>query len=503
MIAAPVAAELDRFRDIVTARIGLAFDGGKDEFLAAALRRGQAAARLAAGPYLDRLAAVSGAHAAWRVLAQELTVTETYFFRHAAQLHACRDALLGARDRRLPPWRILSAGCASGEEPYSLAMLFRETAAEVAIEAVDLNPAMLAQAADGHYSPWSLRETPAGMRKRWFRAEGRGFRLDETIQRAVGFTECNLVDGDAECWRRGRFDAVFCRNVLMYFSPAAARTVIARLAQSLRPDGLLFLGHAETLRGLSREFHLRQSHGVFYYQRDTADLPVAAAEPPAIPWDRLPLATDGAGDATAPWFDIIAGATRRIRNIAAEPATSDDAMSAALAAANAGDTALVQAMALLSGEHFAEALAILDSIARQPMQPPPFLLLRGVLLMHRGDLAGAERAGVALLARDAGHAGAHHLMALCREGGGDGGGAAVHDRRAADLDPHFAMPRLHLGLMARRGGDRTAARRELARAAALLPGEEAEHLLLFGGGFGREALLALCQAELTGCGGAP
>jgi chemotaxis protein methyltransferase CheR len=130
------------------------------------------------------------------------------------------------------------------------------------------------------------------------------------------------------------------------------------------------------------------------------------------------------------------------------------------------------------------------------------MFLRGVLLMHRGDLAGAERVCAARLLRNGASAGAHYLMALCREADGDCRAAAAHDRHAADLDPYFAMPRLHLGLLARRTGDHAAARRELARAFALLPGEQAARLLLFGGGFGRDALRALCQAELVSAGGA-
>ena len=99
------------------------------------------------------------------------------------------------------------------------------------------------------------------------------------------------------------------------------------------------------------------------------------------------------------------------------------------------------------------------------------------------------------------NAGAHYVLALCREHSGDGSAAAEHDRVAAYLDPGFAMPRLHLGLMARRAGDREAARRELTQALFLLEREDAARLLLFGGGFNREALVALCDLALRESGG--
>jgi chemotaxis protein methyltransferase CheR len=92
-------------------------------------------------------------------------------------------------------------------------------------------------------------------------------------------------------------------------------------------------------------------------------------------------------------------------------------------------------------------------------------------------------------------------MALCREALGDRAAAQEHAQTAAYLDPTFAMARLHLGLLARRGGNRDTARRELATAMVLLQREDASRILLFGGGFGRQALVALCRAELTACGG--
>jgi len=95
------------------------------------------------------------------------------------------------------------------------------------------------------------------------------------------------------------------------------------------------------------------------------------------------------------------------------------------------------------------------------------------------------------------------VKALCREHARDREGAANHDHYALYLDPTFAMPRLHLGLMAKRTGDLEGARRELARALALLAGEDAARILLLGGGFTRAALVDVCRAELRACGGAP
>ena len=151
------------------------------------------------------------------------------------------------------------------------------------------------------------------------------------------------------------------------------------------------------------------------------------------------------------------------------------------------------ALELLKAERFAEALAQLPA-----GNDPEALLLKAVLLTQAGQLEPAERTCAELLAIDELSAGAHYLLALCREGACDAEGAAEHDQLASHLDPAFVMPRVHLGLMARRAQDWQTARRELQQALHLLPREDSSRLLLFGGGFSREALISLCHAELAG-----
>jgi chemotaxis protein methyltransferase CheR len=158
-------------------------------------------------------------------------------------------------------------------------------------------------------------------------------------------------------------------------------------------------------------------------------------------------------------------------------------------------------MELLKSERFGEALDAVHRLPREAATDPEVLLLRATLLTHSGQLAEAEQACRDLLEVDELNAGAHYLLALCREGAGDAEGAIHHDQLAAYLDPGFAMPRLHLGLLARRTGDRSGAGRELTQALDLLRREDGSRLLLFGGGFSREALAALCHAELAACGG--
>jgi chemotaxis protein methyltransferase CheR len=156
-------------------------------------------------------------------------------------------------------------------------------------------------------------------------------------------------------------------------------------------------------------------------------------------------------------------------------------------------------MTLLRGERFTEALAVMqDGLPAQP--EPADLLLQGVLLTQAGRLDAAEMVCRRLLDVDGLHADGHHLLGVCLEGGAAVDVAVGHYRLAAYLDPEFAMPRLRLGLLARRRGDVPTAGAELERALTLLRRERDERVTLFGGGFGRIALSNLCRAELDAVG---
>jgi chemotaxis protein methyltransferase CheR len=159
------------------------------------------------------------------------------------------------------------------------------------------------------------------------------------------------------------------------------------------------------------------------------------------------------------------------------------------------------AIELLRREKFSEAMDLLRALPSESNTDPDAQLLIAVLLTNGGDLPEAERVCRHVLNLDELNAGAHYLMALCREHAGDRAGAVQHDQTATYLDSAFAMPHLHLGLVAKRSADVEAARRELGRALPLLDREDASRILLFGGGFTREALVEFCRAELRACGG--
>jgi chemotaxis protein methyltransferase CheR len=315
----------------------------------------------------------------------------------------------------------------------------------------------------------------------------------------VTFEERNLVRDDPAFWAPEAFDVVFFRNVVMYFTPEVAQAIVARIARSLAPGGYLFLGYAETLRGVSQDFHLIHTHDTFYYQRREAgeDAPQALAPSHSRAAELTPPPESRGEVADDSWVRTIRRASDTIHALSARSSTAT-----VTASPKAPPPDLGLAVELMRLERFAEAEALLTALPAESAHDPDVILLRAVLLTHGGDLAAAERLCAEVLRLNEMSAGAHYLTALCREGAGDRAGAASHDQVAVYLDPSFAMPRMHLGLLARRAGNASEARRELTDALMLLQREDSSRLLLFSGGFSREALIGICRAELVTCGGA-
>jgi chemotaxis protein methyltransferase CheR len=501
--------ELEQLRLTVGEELGFAFEGERLEQLGHAARARQSELGLSGvDAYMERLRAPSSSEEVAK-LAELLTVTETFFYRSADQIRALIEAVLPERARAAPRrLRILSAGCASGEEPYSLAIALREALPDVdawdlKIVGIDVNPAMLTKARRAHYTPWSLRATPDTIRARYFRASGSEFALDESVTRMVTFRPFNLASADPIFYRALACDAIFCRNVLMYFTPEVMRSAVMRLTEALAPGGFLFLGHAETLRGLSHEYHLCHTHNTFYYQHrdgnERAPRLERTVSTPVVELAREFLPAESGGS----WFEAIQSASHRVAELTS-PSSRDSTRprngTVRPPSRRVPHAALAPLLGLMQEERFAEARALLDALPADAGKHPDALLFSAVLFTNDGNLAQAERACESLLAADELNAGAHYLKALCREHAGDDAGAAEHDRIAAHLDPTFAMPHLHAGLLAKRSGDALVARRELGQAFLLLEREDAPRLVLFGGGFSRDTLTALCRAELARLG---
>jgi chemotaxis protein methyltransferase CheR len=476
---------IERFRAAIASHLGMQFEDSKLGELSDVLRVRMAALRASSvDAYITRLDETELA-----ALAERLTIGETYFFRYREQFDAFAEvALPAALSTSRRPIRILSAGCATGEEAYTLAILSRDHTPSVEISGFDVNPAVVGRAKQASYSTWSLRETSQPTRDRYFTTEGAQHQLATDVRDMVRFEQRNLLHDDPVFWQPGSFDVVFCRNVIMYFSAEAMRVVVDRIARAMRPGGFLFLGHAETLRGISRAFHLCHTHETFYYQRKDGDVPWTSPEAPKR-WVHEALPMPPTLDAS--WIDVIGQASERVARLTSTRAAPSPAPPVS-------NTKPV--LDMMQNERFVDALELLGTLSPSD---PETQLLRAVLLTNSGRHREAEQACAELLARDELNAGAHYLLALCREHAGDASGAHEQDRIATYLDAGFAMPHVHMGLLDRRAGHLTRAAVELQRALELLESEDPSRILLFGGGFSRETLAHLCRSELRRCGASP
>lgn len=266
-------ADLARLCDFIYRRTGIAYGAAKRYYLERRVAQGLARSGLTSVPdYLTLLRA--NTPEAERLI-NSVTVNETYFYREQHQL-AClgRDMLPEIVARRGPGdlVRLWSVPCSSGEEPYSIAIWLLENwplvdAYNIEIIGSDLDTAALAEALEGNYGARALQRLPEDVLERYFelRQDGRR-RLIRDLRESVRFTTTNLVDS-AEMASQGRFDVVFCRNVLIYFDDASRAVAAGNLFKALNPGGFLCLGHSESMARISGQFLQRRFEDAIVYQR--------------------------------------------------------------------------------------------------------------------------------------------------------------------------------------------------------------------------------------------
>jgi chemotaxis protein methyltransferase CheR len=265
LIAPPGAREFpfsgEHFR-LIAERVyrfsGIRLPEGKREMVYARLARRLRALGLAS--FDDYVRYLELEPAEWEHCTNALTTNVTAFYREQHHFdilaaHAQESAVPGE------PFRVWSAGCSTGEEPYTIAMCLAEALGDRPFEIVasDLDTQVLAVASDAIYPMASVAKLPEARQKRFFlrgsgRFDGRA-RVRPELARHVEFMRVNLMD--AEWPLEGGLDAVFCRNVMIYFDKATQRRLVERFAQLLKPTGLFFAGHAESLLDQGRCFRLR------------------------------------------------------------------------------------------------------------------------------------------------------------------------------------------------------------------------------------------------------
>jgi chemotaxis protein methyltransferase CheR len=281
------ADEYRLLRDLVSERLGIWFAPEARVSLERRLRERLVVRGLSSfADYYQLLKYGPTAAEEWEDAAEVLTTHETYFFREDYQLRAFRDELLpmfakqAVRSKRLRVW---SAGCSTGEEAYTIAILALESGLfrpadgwEVRVYGSDLSKKCIAAARRGVYSGASFRSTSEVAKRAWFvagsSAEPDAYGVSPEVRALCQFGQMNLLDGE-RTQLVGPCDAIFCRNVLLYFDGGSRRRVIEMFYERLVPGGVLLLGHAESLLNVSTAFELLHLREDLVYRK-----PIAATD---------------------------------------------------------------------------------------------------------------------------------------------------------------------------------------------------------------------------------
>jgi chemotaxis protein methyltransferase CheR len=216
-----------------------------------------------------------------------ITTNETSFFRNEPQLLSFSREVLPLmikekqENRESKTIRLWSAGCSTGEEPYTLAMILLEkvvpaTGWKLEIIASDISEAVLHRARTGEYSGITLRNIKPEFLVRYFTRDGDRYQVKPELKALIKFSQLNLND-ERKVSTLGNLDAVFCRNVMIYFSDEVKKRVVRGFYNDMRPGGYFYIGHSETLHGISKAFKLVYFKNALVYQKEKVRMTAAPA----------------------------------------------------------------------------------------------------------------------------------------------------------------------------------------------------------------------------------
>lgn len=488
-------ADFQRFCALILDRTGLVFDHKRFDLVAQALAEGL---RQASAPNLDRYFSLLSAHSThgpvWAPLVSALTVNETYFFRDAEQIDVLRrqvlpDVIARRRDqRRLRLW---SAGCATGEEPYTLAILLHQLIPnldgwEVLILATDIDHQALRRAETASYRDWSFRDTDQTVRQSYFNENGGSLELLPQLRRLVRCAYLNLADdaypSPVQPWYD--FDLILCRNVAIYLQEPVIRAIAGRFHQCLTPGGWLMVGASETNDQRYRPFQAVNLGGITVYRKAGEGAGSARIDPPApvgsatvLPaLNRVISGKDYPEPALSPPFEK--GEELHFRKLpeppsrpasggfdqsaVPPPALTPPASSPPDAAAcyRQGENCLRRRQ-LVEARRWFEAC-----LAQQPEHGAACRQLAR-LEANAGRLTEARRWAEQALQQEPLHGESHYLLALIAQEQGEIAAALARFKKVLYLEPDFVLAHIHLGDLYRKQGLTAAAARHRALALRL------------------------------------
>jgi chemotaxis protein methyltransferase CheR len=483
--------EHEKFHDYLITHCGLHFERRNLKILERGLVSRMAALQITSfNDYFEYLSRNKERRQELQKLLQYLAVGETFFFRYNAHFSALAKSVLPelaspGRKKRIRFW---SAGCSTGEEPYSIAMTIMETIPDwrnwdIKILATDINNRSLKRAEEGVYTAWKLRVTENKYQEKYFRRIGESFVINDEVKSLVEFAHLNLQTAQLPSPEMGLvgMDAIFCRNVMIYFTLATTKEIVDKFAACLNPGGHLFLGHAETISQRSSQFERHVQDGGFYYRRRSLPVQEQKSFPVPVAGQRLVK--------TAPPAPV---------TVPAKPSSRPTTVAAAVVAPPPADSAglYAKAMTMLDAESFQTAADLLDQVLKLKPDHAGALVAQGYILANRGKFQEAlTSCSKALVMDDLSHE-AYFIRGLVLDMTDRQTDAVEEYRKAILLKMDFVMPHYHLGKLFFRLGQMKDGLRELKNSLRLLEKSRDEAVIPYSGGLSRGIFLEQLRIEL-------
>ncbi|MFC1853495.1 CheR family methyltransferase [candidate division CSSED10-310 bacterium] len=440
-------------------------------------------------------------------LINEITINETYFFRHPLHFETMKKIILPellTRNNKLEPIRIWSAGCSTGEEAYSLAIICHELGLSsrnsVEIWSTDIDNQAIRTAKEAIYYQRSFRGNTPEMIDTYFKPCGKGYKLNEHIKKIPNFHLHNLLNKFHSPFEDSMIDVIFCRNVLIYFQNDVIEQILAKFYEILNPGGTLFLGGTETLNLYQHSFSDVLLQKTFYYKKGGAqqfqfgaDLPdefgsfESESEQPAYdtsPFDSQYSEEYTAGDGLGFQFDN-----------QVEPEVEEQPQKPKKRKAEQTRELFEKAKEAFRYEDFNEAKEIIESVLEQDSQFPGAKALLCEITMNLGEYSRTVALSKELLAEDQLNSEAHYILGCILKKQEDNEGALEYFRHAIYLDPNFAMSHFSLANIFRDQGDLKNARRSYHNTIHSLQ-KSSGNVIKFASGFPREILIRTCERNI-------
>lgn len=481
----PLDIERSRLSDFIASRLGLRFPRERWRDLERGI--GSAARDLGfrdIGSCIRWLLSSPLTQRQTEILASHLTVGETYFFREKRSLAVLEESIfpefIRARHMAERSLRIWSAGCCTGEEPYSIAILLDKLIPDlqnwnITILATDINPRFLQKASEGLYTEWSFRDSPSWIKERYFeRKKGDRFEISPEIKKRVTFSYLNLAEDvyPSLTNNTNAMDVIFCRNVLMYFAPERTKKVVDRFYRSLIDGGWLIVSPSETSQALFAQYATVNLPDVILYQKESDLLRTA---PSAEAFPAMPVEAPGSSFHPPVHF---------LPEPAAEVVlTQETGIFLPLEdqkqrTAETRPDSYAEAAALYDQGRYPEASEKIAGLLKDHPDNAKAMTLLARVYANQGNLAEALQWCQGAIAADKLSAEGHYLLATVLQEQGHIADAVLSLKRALYLDPDFALAHFALGNMTRQQGKFKASEKHYANALSLLNARRSEEVLL-------------------------